>query len=242
MKKLLSLSLASLAFAAVADYQPIQVGVTKITAAGDETIIPVPYTTIGGTTDVSVHDLVKAANLMDGTFLYYYNGTSYQVWMKSGSEWTTPDVATTPAIPGASVTQGSSEVSVAVGAALWIKMDYEKASGDQRNIYVYGAPATPSWKIVAGKANLISNPTDSEITGATLANMLDTVSQKGDKIFPISTESHVYWARAKDNTWSAVSSEGSGITVTKEANLPDLEAYQGLWYVSKTGSGTVNFQ
>lgn len=232
MKKLLSLSLASLAFAAVAD---IQVGVTKITAISDETIIPVPYTTIGSSTDVSVHDLVKAANLMDGTKLYYYNGSSYQVWVKEGSVWTTPDVSATPAIAGTSVIQGSSEVSVAVGAALWVSMDFDKATDDQKNIYVYGAPATPSWTIVPGKANLISNPTGSEITGVTLKNKLTAVSQKGDKIFPIGTGSYVYWARANDGTWSEV----NGTTVTKEADLPKLGAYQGLWYVSKTGSGKV---
>ena len=112
MKKLLSLSLASLAFAAVAD---ITVGVEKITATSNETIIPVPYTTIGSSADVSVHDLVKAANLRDGTKLYYYNGSSYQVWVKNGSAWTTPDVAATAAIAGTSVAKGPSEASVAVG-------------------------------------------------------------------------------------------------------------------------------
>jgi hypothetical protein len=234
MKKLLSLSLASLAFAAVAD---ITVGVTKVTATSNETIIPVPYTTIGSSTAVSVHDLVKAANLQDGTKLYYYNGSSYQVWVKEGSAWTTPDVSATEAIAGTSVAKGSSDVSVAVGAALWVSMDFENATDAQKNIYVYGAPAaTPSWTIVAGKANLISNPTGSEITGATLATKLDKFSQKGDKIFPIGTGSYVYWAKASDGTWSEV----SGTTVTKNAVLPTLGAYQGLWYVSKTGSGTVN--
>lgn len=238
MKKLLSLSLASLAFAAVADYQPIQVGVTKITATGNETIIPVPYKTIGGTTDVSVHDLVKAANLMDGTKLYYYNGSSYQVWVKEDSAWTTPDVSATPAIAGTSVIQGSSEVSVAVGAALWVSMDFKNATDDQKDIFVYGSPTAASWTIVKGRANLISNPTDSEITGATLATKLSEFSQKGDKIFPISTgsESYVYWARASDGTWSEV----SGTTVTKKAVLPTLGAYKGLWYVSKNGEGKVD--
>ena len=235
MKKLLSLSLASLAFAAVAD---ITVGVTKVTATSDETIIPVPYTTIGSSTDVSVHDLVKAANLKDGTKLYYYNGSSYQVWVKQGSAWTTPDVSATPAIAGTSVMQGSSEVSVAVGAALWVSMDFDEATAAQRDIFVYGSPAAAaSWTIVAGKSNLLSNPTGSEIAGTTLATKLDKFSQKGDKIYPISTESvsYVYWAKAKDGTWSQV----NGTSVTKNADLPTLGAYQGLWYVSKTSSGKV---
>ena len=232
MKKLLSLSLASLAFAAVAD---ITVGVTKVTATSDETIIPVPYTTIGSSTDVSVHDLVKAANLMDGTKLYYYNGSSYQVWVKEGSAWTTPDVSATPAIAGTSVIQGSSEVSVAVGAALWVSMDFDKATEAQKDIFVYGSPTAASWTIVKGQANLISNPTGSEIDGATLKSKLSAVSQKGDKIFPIGTGSYVYWAKASNGTWSEV----NGTTVTKDADLPTLGAYKGLWYVSKSGSGEV---
>ena len=235
MKKLLSLSLAAAAIAAVADYQPIQVGVTKITATGNETIIPVPYTTIGSSTDVSVHDLVKAANLMDGTKLYYYNGSSYQVWVKQDNAWTTPDVSATPAIAGTSVMQGSSEVSVAVGAALWVSMDFVNAKDAEKDIFVYGSPTAASWTIAPGKANLISNPTGSEIDGATLKNKLKAVSQKGDKIFPIGTGSYVYWAMAKDGTWSQV----NGTSVTKNADLPTLGAYQGLWYVSKTSSGKV---
>lgn len=231
MKKLLSLSLASLAFAAVAD---ITVGVTKITATGTETIIPVPYKTIGGTTDVSVHDLVKAANLKNGTKLYYYNGSSYQVWVKEGSEWTTPDVSATEAIAGTSVAKGSSQISVAVGAALWVSMDFDNAEDAQKDIFVYGSPTAASWTIVAGKSNLLSNPTNSKISD--LETKLSTVPKKGDKILPIGTDFTGYWVNAGDGTWFKV----VGTSVQKEATLPSLEAYKGLWYVSKTGSGTVN--
>lgn len=231
MKKLLSLSLASLAFAAVAD---ITVGVEKITATSNETIIPVPYTTIGSSTAVSVHDLVKAANLRDGTKLYYYNGSSYQVWVKEGSVWTTPDVSATPAIAGTSVVQGSSEVSVAVGAALWVSMDFANATTAQKDIFVYGSPAAASWTIVAGKSNLLSNPTNSEISN--LATKLSSVSAKGDKILPLGTDFAGYWVKASDGTWSKV----VGTSVEKEAALPSLGAYKGLWYVSKTGSGKVD--
>ena len=231
MKKLLSLSLASLAFAAVAD---ITVGVEKITATSNETIIPVPYTTIGSSTDVSVHDLVKAANLLDGTKLYYYNGSSYQVWVKEGSAWTTPDVSATEAIAGTSVAKGSSEVSVAVGAALWVSMDFKNATTAQKDIFVYGSPAAASWTIVAGKSNLLSNPTNSEISD--LATKLSSVSAKGDKILPLGTDFAGYWVKAGDGTWSKV----VGTSVEKNAALPSLGAYKGLSYVSKTGSGTVN--
>jgi hypothetical protein len=208
--------------------------VEKITATSNETIIPVPYTTIGSSTDVSVHDLVKAANLLDGTKLYYYNGSSYQVWVKEGSAWTTPDVAATEAIAGTSVAKGSSEVSVAVGAALWVSMDFKNATTAQKDIFVYGSPTAASWTIVAGKSNLLSNPTNSEISD--LATKLSTVSKKGDKILPIGTDFAGYWVKASDGTWSKV----VGTSVEKKAALPSLGAYKGLWYVSKTGSGKVD--
>ena len=212
----------------------ITVGVEKITATSNETIIPVPYTTIGSSTAVSVHDLVKAANLKDGTKLYYYNGSSYQVWVKDGSAWTTPDVSATEAIAGTSVAKGSSEVSVAVGAALWVSMDFPNATTAQKDIFVYGSPAAASWTIVAGKSNLLSNPTNSEISD--LATKLSSVSAKGDKILPLGTDFAGYWVKASDGTWSKV----VGTSVEKEAALPSLGAYKGLWYVSKTGSGKVD--
>ncbi|MBR4259779.1 MAG: hypothetical protein IKQ17_12165 [Kiritimatiellae bacterium] len=233
MKKLLSLSLASLAFAAVA--ADIQVGVAKITATSAETIIPVPYATIGSSSNVSVHDLVKAANLKDGTMLYYFNGTSYQAWMKSGSAWTTPGVSATQTIAGTSVIAGSDTVTVAVGAALWVSIpDFGNTESAQKDIYVYGSPAAASWTIVAGKSNLLSNPTNSAI--ADLATKLSSVSQKGDKILPIGTDFTGYWVKASGDSWSKV----VGTSVQKNATLPSLGAYKGLWYVSKDGSGKVD--
>lgn len=233
MKKLLSVSLATLAFAAVADYSPITVGVTEIATSTTQTdyIIPVPYQTIGSTTAVSVHDLVKAANLPAGTKLYHYNGTSYQVWEVSGGTWIAPDVAATPTIAGTSLTAGSSDVTIAVGSALWIV--FANAPASSQKIYVYGSPVATKTTTISetGKTYLLSNPTDTAISD--LAAKLDGIAAKGDKILPIGGDFTGYYAY-NGSAWKKV----IGTEVTEES-LPTLGAYAGFWYVNKkAGSGT----
>lgn len=233
MKKLLSVSIAALAFAAVADYSPITVGVTEIATSTTQTdyIIPVPYQTIGSTTAVSVHDLVKAANLPTGTKLYHYNGTSYQVWEVSGGTWTPPSVVTTPAIAGTSLTAGSSDVTIAVGSALWVV--FADAPASSQKIYVYGSPVATKTTTISetGKTYLLSNPTDTEISN--LAAKLAGIAAKGDKILPIGGDFTGYYAYT-GSAWKKV----IGTEVT-EASLPTLGAYAGFWYVKKAaGSET----
>ena len=234
MKKLLSVSIAALAFAAVADYSPITVGVTEIATSTTQTdyIIPVPYQTIGSTTAVSVHDLVKAANLPDGTKLYHYNGASYQVWEVSGGTWVAPDVAATAKIAGTSVSAGSTEVTIAVGSALWVVFGTGYPEADQK-IYVYGSPVATKTTTIseAGKTYLLSNPTNTEISD--LATKLSTIVAKGDKILPIGNSFAGYYTY-NGTAWKKV----AGTTITTE-NPPALGAYAGFWYVKKAaGSGT----
>ena len=81
MKKLLSITVASLAFAAVADYAAPQIGVTTITATSKNTIIPVPFKALSdGTSGITVTDLVKTNGLPNNTWLLAYNGTNYSSW------------------------------------------------------------------------------------------------------------------------------------------------------------------
>ena len=239
MKKLLSVSIGALAFAVVADpdpvYSPITVGVTEIDTSTTQTdyIIPVPYQTIGSTTSaVSVHDLVKAANLPTGTKLYHYNGSSYQVWEVSEGTWTPPSVVTTPTIAGTSVSAGSTEVTIAVGSALWVVFG-SNPDADQK-IYVYGSPVATKTTTISetGKTYLLSNPTDSTI--ADLATKLASVKGKGDKILPIGEAFSGYYLY-NGSSWVKV----EGTTINTEASLPSLDAYAGFWYVNKTaGTGT----
>lgn len=237
MKKLLSVSIAALVFAAVADatYTPITVGVTEIATSTTQKdyIIPVPYQTIGTNTAVTVHDLVKSANLPVGTKLFHYNGSSYQVWEVSSDKiWVAPDVSATDKIAGTSVSQGSDEVTIAVGNALWVVFG-SNPDADQK-IYVYGSPVATKTTTISetGKTYLLSNPTDSTI--ADLATKLASVKGKGDKILPIGEAFSGYYLYS-GSSWVKV----EGTTINTEASLPSLGAYAGFWYVNKTaGTGT----
>jgi len=238
MKKLLSVSLATLAFAAVADYSPITVEVRNITPSVQNTIIPVPVTTIGSTDPVSVHDLVKAANLPNDTMLYYFNGTSYKAWKKdSTGAWTTPDISAT--IGSAEVTQGSDEIHVSVGAALWVSFPANTTLSEQ-TIVVYGAPVASKTSTIAVGTNLLANPTGAAVTGAVLAEKLagagmTTKPVKGDKITYLGGSSYSGYFTYTGTVWKKV----VGKTITE--GLDDLPANGGFWYISKGGAGTINW-
>ena len=236
MKKLLSVSIAALAFAAVAEdpvYSPIQVGVEEIATSTSQKnyIIPVPYSTIGSDTAVSVHDLVKAANLPAGTKLYHYNGTSYQVWEVSGGTWTPPSVVTTPAIAGTSVTAGSSDVTIAVGSAVWVVFNTGYPLEGQK-IYVYGSPVTTkSSTVKLDQVNLLSNPTTSTVA---LEGKL-SFATKGDRIRLIGSDFSGEYVKA-DSGWKQ--NTGAGY---EDATLPSIAPYQGFWYIPNSRSGIETF-
>jgi len=236
MKKLLSVSIAALAFAAVADYSPITVEVRNITPSVQNTIIPVPVTTIGSAGDISVHDLVKAANLPDNTMLYYFDGTNYKAWKKDNTgAWTTPDISAT--IGSASVTQGSDEIHVSVGAALWVSFPSNVTPSEQ-TIVVYGAPVASKTSTIAVGTNLLANPTGAAVTGAELAEKLAGMTNtpvKGDKITYLGGSSYSGYFTYTGSVWKKV----AGKTITE--GLEELPANGGFWYISKGGAGTINW-
>ena len=234
MKKLLSVSLATLAFAAVADYSPITVEVMNITPSVQNTIIPVPVTTIGSTNPVSVHDLVKAANLPDDTMLYYFDGTNYKAWKKDNTgAWTTPDITAT--IGSAAVSAGSTTIHVSVGAALWVSFPSEVTPSEQ-TIVVYGAPVASKTSTIAVGTNLLANPTGEAVDGATLATKLANITPvKGDKITYLGGMSYSGYFTYTGTVWKKV----VGKTITD--GLDNLPANGGFWYISKGGAGTINW-
>ena len=238
MKKLLSVSLATLAFVAVADpdpvYSPITVEVRNITPSVHNTIIPVPVTTIGSTEPVSVHDLVKAANLPNDTMLYYFNGTSYKAWKKdSTGAWTTPDISAT--IGTNAVTAGSAEINVSVGAALWVSFPADVTPSAQ-TIVVYGAPVESKTSTIAVGTNLLANPTGAAVDGTTLATKLENITPvKGDKITYLGGVTSGVYFTYTGSVWKKV----AGKTITE--GLDDLPANGGFWYISNGGAGTINW-
>lgn len=234
MKKILSMSVASLAFAAIAEYSPITVGVTEITPTVNNVIVPVPYDKIGAAgTAVSVHDLVKAANLPVDSILYYYDGSSYNAWQVNESKaWEPADVAD---IAGTEVTAGSDQVTISVGSALWVVIAGNSLPENQK-VYVYGNPVSGlTSKIVKNTTNLLSNPTTATVTGVELAEKLNPTL--GDTIKPIgsSFDGHYVYG-GSDYGWVHIT---PGLPPTTKATLPSLAAYQGFWYVSKATDSDV---
>lgn len=235
MKKLLSITVASLAFAAIADttYTPITVGVDTFVPTTRNVVIPVPFSTIGSSADVSVHDLVKAANLPNGTMLYYFNGesTNYLAWIKQESAWTSTGISSTT-IDSVSVSPASDTINVSVGSALWLVFPSETTLSEQEVVF-YGSPvATTNSTIQCGKVNLLSNPTKATVSGTTLEAKLAEVAEIKDTIRLIGGDFNGEYVKATTG-WKR--NTGTGY---EDATLPDIASYQGFWYISKSGSGT----
>lgn len=224
MKKILSLSLASLAFAAVAD---ITVGVTAISTTTKNTIVPVPYSKIGTTDPIAPKELVKAANLPEGTMLYVFNGTSYNAWENDGNgAWIVPDTVSTP-VAGVTVTTTDS-VTLDKGSALWVVLP--DADSYSRTIYVYGngdSPATTS-TVSAGNC-LVANPLQTEasftVEDATPGDIITIPNDSGDPIL----------YRYNGTKWRRF---GPGIAPV-DATF-SIATGHGFWYSAK-GSVTINW-
>ena len=231
MKKLLSLSLAAAAIAAVADYQPIQVGVSEYTSAGLNTVIPAPYTSLAGSETIPVSELVKVANLPAGTMLYYYNGNNtFDAWIKgtgdNAGKWVGSDVLDKD---GVSCSPGADTVVLGPGKALWLVL---AASSTTQKIYVYGKPVTTySSTVSAGKTALIAKPKSTtstlEISGMANGDVISIIESEG-----LSTYTY------NGSEW------GSKVKPASGKGLPQWQAYSsfsfaagtGIWYTSKGSS------
>ncbi len=239
MKKLLSMTVASLALAVVADstYSPITVKVDTFVPASANVIIPVPFSTIGSTEgSVSVHDLVKAANLPDDTMLYYFNGasTNYLAWIKLGSAWTISGISAT-SINNVPMSPGSETVNVSVGSALWLVFPAGTDLSKQKVVFYGGTPATTTSTVNLSQINLLSNPTKSTVTGATLESKLE-FAQKGDRIRLITADfsgEYVKYVNDDESYW--MQNTGTGYV---KVQLPSIASYQGFWYIPNSRSGT----
>lgn len=232
MKKILSVSIASIALAAVADYTPIEVGVSEYTSAGINTVIPAPYTSLSGSETIPVSELVKVANLPDATMLFYYNGATFDAWVKgtgaNAGKWIGSDIKNKD---GVSCSAGADEVVLGPGKALWLVLS---TSSTTQKIYVYGKPvASYSSTVAAGKTALIANPkaTDATLSISGMAN--------GDVISIIGSEGlSTYTYDSTRTQW------GSKVKPQSGKGLPQWTGFTsftfssgtGIWYTSKGSS------
>lgn len=161
MKKLLTIAVATFAITAVNAYTAQQVGVTTIPTTSQNTIIPVPFTSLANSSEpVTAKDLVKTTGLPVNTWLLYFDGEKYNAWMRNTSKiWEPGTYATT--IPGATVSPAAGNLTVSAGGAMWIVLP----SADSVNITVYGSYVNQSSSTVThGNTMLVANPKQADAT------------------------------------------------------------------------------
>ena len=233
MKKILSVVLASLAIAAIADpsYSP-QIGVTALSLTQKNNIIPVQFTSLTNG-NVTAAALVCTNNIPVNSHLYVYDANSgYSAWTLSASGWQALDTASTA--DGISAGVPADGQTLVAGTAIWLSFPAQQNA----TVGIYGK-VTDSYsvEIAAGtkqspKNYLLANPTDSAISLSTVLSGM--TPKKGDTIRIIGdTDTYTYNETA--TKWYKISPGES----PAEANLPSLAAFTGFWYMSKGGTGTI---
>lgn len=239
MKKIITITIASFALVAVAAYSPT-IGVTEISVASKTMIVPVKYTSLATTgAAVSAEALVSTYELPVGTQMYVFDDVSscYKAWVLSskGGAWTGVDSASTSGIIQYGTPVGGE--TLASGSAIWIV--FPDTPDESQKIIVYGEVVASLTSTIAEgstaapKANLIANP-----TSADHAFSLGFTPQNGDTVQPIGNSFSGNYVYSDTNAkWVHV----SGTTVEYVDTLPALGGYQGAWYISKGGKGTISW-
>ena len=218
MKKLLLIAVATLVFAASAEYTSQTIGVTKITTTNQNTIVAVPFASLNGGGLISANDLVCTNGLPPNTALQVFANNQYYVWELDPAGWV-PAPAT-----GMYDTDVINNSTIACGGAIWVVLPSVPAIS--QDIYIYGDFSEPTTEssIAADHANLIANPLQSDATFA-----LSGAPVKGDMIIipsDGSAESYSYGRGGWVNNGNSI--DLASITV---------KVGQGFWYVSKSTSG-----
>lgn len=224
MKTLLSVAAATIAFSVMGVQQ---VGVTAITTTNKNTIVSVPFTSLGGGETITAKELVKTRGLVEGTQLYVFSGGSYTAWVLSGNEWVAAatsylnDQGATVNVPA------DTNTALAPGDAIWlIRPSADTAAS--KTFYVYGTPWAPTTKTIANGYNLVANPRQAAKT-FTVANPVS-----GDQILipeDGSPRLYTYKTRVVNEV-----TEGQWRKNGTTATLPSIDTGLGFWYISK-GSG-----
>jgi len=230
MKKLLSLSFAAVAFAALAsDFSPT-IGVHQFTSSSANFLLPVEFNSLSGANEISPRELVATNGLDVGTCLYIFKNNAYTAWQLLASGWTASatsdsELGPIPADP---------TVTLAVGSAIWIS----GVSG--KNISIYGQVTNAySVAITAGTKEspinyLLCNPTD---TAASLAAKFSGTPAVGDTIRLIGDDTAATYTYGGTAGWYKIL---PGVKPTT-SSLPTIAGHQGFWYMSKGGFGTVTW-
>lgn len=230
MKKILTIAVASLAIAAVADssYSP-QIGVTTLSLSNKNNILPVQFTSLTNG-NVTADALVCTNNIPEGSYLLAYIGNRYSVWVLGSNGWVSTDVVS---VDGVSVTAGAANTELAVGSAIWLSFSAKPASAI--NVSVYGKVTTsPSVSIAAGTTSLVCNPTSS----AKVPTLSGLPAYKDKVVVITDTNSGEYVYTGPGTKWLHRDTSGA----VTESTFPEIPAHGGFWYISRGGaSGTISW-
>lgn len=237
MKRILSIAVASLAVAAVADSFSPQIGVTTLDLNQKNNIIPVQFTSLAGTGEVTADALVCTNNIPVGSHLYVYQN-GYSAWTLANNGWVAYDSVTEA--DGISAGVPAVDQSLPVGTGIWLS--FASAPVSAVTVSFYGKVASNTNSVIAAGASdnpvstLVCNPTSS---GVSLAGKFGTgkvVPAKGDKITLLGESTYSGYYSYNGSDWKYVAADNT-ITV----QTPTIPAYGGFWYLSKGGSGTINW-
>jgi len=230
MKKLLTIAVATFAITAVNAYTAQQVGVTTIPTTSQNTIIPVPFTSLANSSEpVTAKDLVKTTGLAENTWLLYFDGAKYNAWRLNSSKVWEPGTYAT--IPGATVSQAANNLSVSAGGAMWIVLPDGETSA---SITVYGSYTDNNTSTVAaGKTMLVANPLQSDATIATSGAV------KGDKITFIADGVPTVYTYNKAGKWVTLTDNGTGELIPTEISTIPFGA--GFWCKASTNAITITW-
>ena len=234
MKTFIAATFASVAVAVWANsFSPV-IGVTEITATSQNTIIPIPYTSLANSAnDVTLADLVRTTGLPAGTWLLAFDGEAYEAWTLQDGKWASVTYAST--IPGNTVAAGANEKTFAPGGAFWIVLPSVPQGGQK--IYVYGSYSDDVTSTVpAGKTMLVANPKQGAATPAVAgAEAKDQMVCIKGEVVTTYTYNGTTWGR-----W-VTSKNAEGISsLDFVIGLPTLEAGEGFWYKSKKTNASEN--
>ena len=219
MKKLLSLAVAAVALAAMADYAGQTIGVTKITTTNVNTIVAVPFTSLTNSlAAISANDLVSPVGLPKDTVLQVFKNNQYYGWqLDNNGVWV---AVGDQAASQADVIANS---TIACGGAIWVVLP--SAPNPSQDIYIYGDfTDQPTESAVAVGSNLIANPLQSDAT-FTLAG----TPIKGDQIIIPNDSNPESYTYSKKGKWTG---DGAAVDISSLS----IKVGQGFWYVRKDGS------
>lgn len=235
MKNILSIALCATAIAAFGDdivVSETQVGIYPVQSSTKNTLIAVSLHSDGGQA-ISVSNLVKTANLTKGDKLYAFDSATglYEGWeLDENKRWKSAttkyyiDASGDIAMKEGTSAGGATQI---VGTGIWLVRASDTPGSF--TIYLTGKPVTsPTTTIVAGKTNLVGNPTKvagtPEISGAANGDVIEVPGGSGP------TGRTRYQYNGTKSEWTTIKDHA----VSK--GLPVIPANQGFWYLSKGAS------